>query len=496
MSSETVPGFVRTSSTAPLKYPRYDEFYLPFEDRKYDNQFFKMYYTRLQDLRPRVQINAKQKWGNTKASELIASKQYYYCEKVLDIKTNVPCWVIGITYCDMTSKPNILDDVAIGAYGTPPPNKPSYSDPDSDTMMLEDESGRVELEGDFLKDTIFVTGNVIGCLGVEITAGKFKVLDIVYPLMAPQIERPLKSKNPSAKVAIVSGFEIDPENFNPLSLQILKEFLLGELDPSFANKISRLIIAGNSTKTVAINGSSTSGKKIYGTKSKSKFNSTAIKILDQFMSEIIPSIPVDLMPGDSDPAESIFPQQPISANLLQNSKQFLSTYSNISDSENESYNCRSITNPSWIQIDDIRILGTSGQNINDLCKYLVPNFKLENGEYHANSTEQLKEFDELPQNVLEATLLWQNIVPNCPDTLWTYPFQKNDPFTLDETPHVYFAGNQRRFDFKKLIVNNNEDESTNKEINVSLICVPKFKETGQIVLLDLSTLEAEVVQIC
>lgn len=66
-----------------------------------------------------------------------------------------------------------------------------------------------------------------------------------------------------------------------------------------------------------------------------------------------------------------------------------------------------------------------------------------------------------------------------------YPFQENDPFVIEECPHVFFVGNQPKFDSTVL---DYEGQS------VRLIAVPKFKETGEVVLLDTDTLEVEVLR--
>ena len=70
--------------------------------------------------------------------------------------------------------------------------------------------------------------------------------------------------------------------------------------------------------------------------------------------------------------------------------------------------------------------------------------------------------------------------------LGCYPFQENDPFVLEECPHVYFVGNQPRFE--TTVVRGPAGQS------VTLIAIPKFKETGQIVLLDMETLEVETME--
>jgi len=57
---------------------------------------------------------------------------------------------------------------------------------------------------------------------------------------------------------------------------------------------------------------------------------------------------------------------------------------------------------------------------------------------------------------------------------------------MKECPHVYFVGNQPKFETTVI-------EGPSGQM-VRLIAVPKFKETGEIVVLDAETLEAEVVK--
>jgi len=52
--------------------------------------------------------------------------------------------------------------------------------------MLEDESGRIRLIGDCVKDARLVTGVIIGVLGMETPNGDFEAIDLCYAEMAPQ----------------------------------------------------------------------------------------------------------------------------------------------------------------------------------------------------------------------------------------------------------------------------------------------------------------------
>ena len=68
-----------------------------------------------------------------------------------------------------------------------------------------------------------------------------------------------------------------------------------------------------------------------------------------------------------------------------------------------------------------------------------------------------------------------------------YPFQDEEPFVIEETPHVFFAGNQPHFDTTTI-------EGPNGQ-TVRLIALPRFKTTGEVVLLDVDTLEVETFKV-
>ena len=68
-----------------------------------------------------------------------------------------------------------------------------------------------------------------------------------------------------------------------------------------------------------------------------------------------------------------------------------------------------------------------------------------------------------------------------------YPFQEKDQFVIEECPHVYFVGNQPRFDTTVI------EGPAGQQVRI--IAIPKFKDTGEVVLLDTATLEVEIVKI-
>lgn len=435
-----------------------NNYFLASDARKFDRQYFPMYQHRLSVLKERVKSECIRRWDD---DFRLNGKPVVMRPKVLDIQGNKPCWVIGSVYCEMKYKPNILEEVVNDVYGAPDLTK-SYTDPDgSDELMLEDESGRVLLVGDFIRSTPFVTGAVIGILGMEADAGTFQVLDICYPTPVPQ--KPLSERihNPSGsskKLILISGLNIGITSPNRLlKLQMLQEFLMGRIcsrDKSLS--IGKLIICGNSIS----HGQNETGELI-----------NCLEELGKFLGNILQSIPVALMPGENDPSDKALPQQPLHKALFQ---QPLRNYFH----ENNRHILDLTTNPSRYDIEGIDLLATSGQNIDDICKYVIPYQKQDELPVPNDTIEHRLD-------LMECTLRWQNIAPTAPDTLWTYPFQDSDPFIIDQLPHVYVVGNQPTFGYRDLDLDGT---------NIKIISIPEFSSSGEVVILDLTTLEPEIVK--
>lgn len=88
-----------------------------------------------------------------------------------------------------------------------------------------------------------------------------------------------------------------------------------------------------------------------------------------------------------------------------------------------------------------------------------------------------------------------------------YPFQEDDPFVLQSCPHIFFTGNQPKFDTRVIegeiplrldggAGDDTEmtDAADRSSARVRLLSLPKFGETGELVLVDTETLEVEVVR--
>lgn len=465
------------------------------ETKQYLQQYGDMYFLRLAKLKPIVEKIAQADWEDFE----IAGEQAQRVERVLDVRQGQLCWVVGTVYLDMVLKPNILEDISKEHWIAAPPPRKSYISADGETqVMLEDESGRLRLAGAMLQNTLLVTGVIIAVLGTENANGDFEVLDMHIPELPRQPKRgdrddEAESKmelddQPRKKIALVSGLNISGTSADTLHLSLLSEFLLGEsldaVDQDSSAQITRLIIAGNSIAPDAIinaaedldlsNKAPTAhANKKYGYDATS-YNPIPTQHLDAFLSELLPTIPITIMSGEQDPANSSLPQQPIHPAIFPHSRAYTSL-SNIDNPEEGSEPgwLDSVTNPWDGDVSGWRFMGNSGQPVDDILKYV------DLGGPDGTGPEGRLE-------VMESMLRWRCGAPTAPDTLWCYPFQERDQFVLDTCPHVFFVGNQPRFD--TCVIDGLQGE------RVRLITIPSFSETGELVLLDAETLEVEIVK--
>ncbi|KAJ6082424.1 hypothetical protein N7499_007298 [Penicillium canescens] len=507
---------------APSYYNPLHTFHLPAgQGRHYKQQYGDMYFLRLAKLKPSVEQVATDAWDGL----IIAGEKVRRVDRVLDVRQGELCWVAGTVYMDLPMKPNILDDLTKENFTSAPPPRRTYTDPLDPSLtqiMLEDESGRLRLTGNFLRTTQLATGAIIAVLGTENANGDFEVIDIKLPDLAPQPQRwegtsqsgPGTEKQ-SGKIAFISGLGITGTSSDTLTLELLTDYLLGytgfsghdENSPSTSSsKITRLIIAGNSLGASVTTEAASAGSdkaaiakkampKKYGYDA-SAYNASPITQLDNFLAEILPSIPVTLMPGDKDPANFSLPQQGIHRAMFPQARAYSAPPPRGEDKPEAGW-FDSVTNPWEGDVEGWRVWGCSGQNVDDVLRYL-------NFESTELSLEGETDDSESRVRVMEAMLRWRCGVPTAPDTIWSYPFQTDDPFVLQTCPHIFFAGNQPQFrtatiqgdvplrldgDTDMMDANDNSNGS-----RVRLLAIPKFSETGELILVDTETLEVEVIK--
>ncbi|KAH9951352.1 DNA polymerase alpha/epsilon subunit B-domain-containing protein [Amylocystis lapponica] len=445
-------------------------------DKSYKHQYANIYYARLQVLRPFVEHRARRQWKEIAGDPT-------FVPRVLDVVKGQLCFIIGTVYMDMPLKPNVLEDLARDhSIPAPPPRVKFYSA--DDVVTLEDESGRICLAGERLRDAQLVTGVILGALGIENASGDFEVVDICFAGLAPQaslatsesenddsmdVDGSTRPSDTDEWVALVSGLEVGATSPADAQIQMLVEYLTGEAggphDQSEAARISRLIIAGNSlAPVVSANGGvkeETDRKpRRYGYDT-THFSPHPTLSLSAHLLDIARAMPVHLLPGASDPSGTILPQQPLPRAMFGAAAAFAS------------FSCE--TNPpaasTSVSAAHARtLLVHAGQAVDDMYKYVAspPATRL---------------------GLAAATLRWRHTAPTAPDTLWCHPFFGADPFVLAETPDVYVVGNQPRFATRVV-----SERGEGGERRCRVVLVPGFRETGVLVLLNLRTLAVRTVQ--
>ena len=159
-------------------------------------------------------------------------------------------------------------------------------------------------------------------------------------------------------------------------------------DVGEARKVARVILAGNSMvqppKSALPDISVSTDKKprrTYGYDS-STYSAAPTAQLDNFLSDLLESVDVDLMCGEKDPCGYTLPQQALHPALLPKA----GAHSNFTRT----------TNPCWFEVAGRSFLGSSGQTLDDIFKYLDSHDRI---------------------SMASSSLEWSHIAPTAPDTL-------------------------------------------------------------------------------
>ncbi|KAM9392647.1 DNA polymerase delta subunit 2 isoform 1-T2 [Pholidichthys leucotaenia] len=433
-SEDQGPVFERTS----LAYIPCSERFRVGE-RSFSRQYAHIYAARLMQMRPVLSERAQQTWG----SDVLI-------RKLCDLQTGEQCCVVGTLFKRMELQPSILKEISEEYNLLPQPARAKYIHED-DELILEDELQRIKLEGKIDKDKC-VTGSIIAVYGAERTDGKFTVEDFCTANLP--LQTPRAALDSDRFVLLASGLGLGSSHADSmLGLQLLVDMVTGQLggsgEQSGAATISRVLLAGNllSQRTQDKDAST---KAKYLTKKTQAGSVDAIRLLDELLLQLVASVPVDVMPGQYDPTNYTLPQQPLHRCMFPLS----SVYPTL----------QLASNPYQANIDGVKFLGTSGQNVSDIQKYSSMDSHLE---------------------ILEETLRLRHLAPTAPDTLGCYPFYQRDPFILEECPHVYFSGNGSTFE-SKLIKGPDDQE-------VLLVSIPEFSTTQTACLINLRTLQCEPI---
>jgi len=435
-----------------------DRFRLPVVERNYHKQFASLYTRRLETTTQLLEVQAKEKWGVDVP-----------VKKLFQIQDAGRCILIGTLFRRMALRPSILAEVSEDYHLQPPlPPRKRFAADENDTLFIEDQVQRIPLAGNIdVKD--FVTGVTIALVGAEATdeSGRFIVEDhlcLGQSLHRHSDDVPFLSEAPSATsevptesaphLLLVSGLNFgakDPDNIFPS--QFLADFITGSLcDSSLpVSNIVRVIVAGNSISKDTQDKDWVMGPK-FRQKKTNQESLDALKDVDEWLLPIVSSVDVDVLPGDSDPAAFLWPQQPMHSCLFPQS--------------GRSTGFHSRSNPFVSSVADRIVLGTSGQNVADVIRCSTIE-----GEMKA----------------LRKTLEWRHVAPTAPDTLGCYPFLERDPFVMETTPDLYFAGNCEKFE--QCWVPNPHDSRK----GTLCVTVPEFSKSHAAVLVNLQTFACKAI---
>ncbi|CAF2654721.1 unnamed protein product [Rotaria sp. Silwood2] len=366
-------------------------------NRNFDVQYAHLYAERLGAMRKMVMKAAENHW-NSKIP----------IKRMNDLILDEECILIGILFKQMILKPSIIKQLATeNGFNLQPPHK-RYVDR-TDQLILEEETQRITLDGN-----IDINQFVTAVHGYENEKGVFIVKDYCFKNLS--IPKQLSSLKEDKFILFTSGFLLSETSiiFNQL------EYLVNSLTQTtniqseqikfILSNIIRFVVAGNLIESSNRLKESTNQAK-YLTRKMTASSVEAMHSIDELFDKIAAITDIDIMPGVNDPSCHMLPQQPLHPCMFPSSSKRKTTH------------C--LTNPYDFQIGDIRFLGTSGQNLDDI---------------------DLQSTIDNRVQILENCLKWCAIAPTCPDTLSCYPYVKNDPFIITDTPHVFFAGNQPKFE--------------------------------------------------
>jgi DNA polymerase delta subunit 2 len=404
----------------------------------FNSQFFPVYKLRLEQLKPSCMAQATVEWPDVRN----------HLRGILEVKHYASSVVSGVIVRKYVERPSVIGKyiTKIGAIDTM--NRPSvkmHYFHEDDEVFLEDETGRIRLDlsGSRRNSAYLVSGVVVAVRGEMGKKPVFKVEDYCFA-QAATVPLPVQSRK---FIAFVSGLDMGNPNVDPDVYSMLELFLNGSLseDCEFERSVCRLVILGDSLYKPE------DSKKLVRTtlQEEATFNKqtlrTALQDLDTLLASFADQLPVDIMGGESDPTNFSLPQQRMSPYLFP----LAAKYSAFT----------AVSNPYEFSVDGLRVLCTSGQNINNL-RYFSP-----------------YELDPF-----EATLKWRHLAPTAPDSLPIVPSTSHDPFVIQTLPHLYVAGNQPSF-------------TVGQVEGIVTVSVPRFSDEQVVVLVDCETLQVRRLNI-
>ncbi|CAI4227534.1 unnamed protein product [Auanema sp. JU1783] len=410
----------------------------------FQRQYFHVYASRLDILKPRILEAAKAEGLDT------------YYKQLEGLKLKEKAFVIGTIQKKISLRPSILKELAEDEKMLPEDadgeeeGTPSLIT-NKDYLEFEDEKQIVTLGGNISMDEV-ATGCTVGLYGSQVKDSLFEVEKIIFPSIPQQ---KTVSSGPKGRVALISGLELcgsaEKDRDTCLSLMMFARWLNNEItgdktDAQLVSSIERVLVVGDSLAAAQAKEFSSAVAYLRLSRQDCSANINGISSLDNLLAKFTSKLSIDLLPGQTDPTTQLWPQQPIHKACLP-----LSSASGAA--------LGLVTNPYSFKLGDDEFLVTSGLNLTDLRRL---------------STVQKS------SDLMKYILRWQHLAPTAPDTVDAFPFEKRDPFIMDGIPHVMICGNQPEFSSEMF------ECKSGKTLCISL---PRFSRTHMVSILDLNSME-------
>ncbi|KAJ0398748.1 hypothetical protein P43SY_009816 [Pythium insidiosum] len=460
--------------------PTYQRFVL--KQKSYSQQYSHIYVSRLLQLRDVVLRRVEELLASRPAEQ----RDVPVLSKIIDLRPGTECIIIGTVLKMLASKPDLFDALSSDEKIVSLTSLRVKMATPNDELVLEDESGRVELTGDAISVGEMATGVVLGVRGRMVDGkGGFHVEEVIVPSFPPQ--PPLPKRAAPAYVALVSGLRLGRDNeSSPLRYHLLMDYLAGRIggddEKAFVSQIVRTIVVGESVDGAGVAQlakQKKSSKDAAATIEQMNVEAAPMRNLDELLSTLASAMSVDVLPGDNDPSNHALPQQSFHSCLFPRSARFASF--------------RAVTNPYEAQIGDVAFLGHAGQPLHSLLQCtLSPRTEAAALDADDVSMQDAAE-DSDPRaledalDCMERCLEWRHVAPTAPDLISSFPVANEDPFVVETCPHVFFAGNAPAFGSRLV-------EGPNGQ-RVRVVLVPSFAETSTVVLVDLQDLSCFPISI-
>jgi len=305
---------------------------------------------------------------------------------------------------------------------------------DKDILYLEDESGRVQLLSN--DPYQYCTGFVVGVQGVLREDGVLGVSEVFAPALSSVSTEMARSDGVDPHVLLVSGLNCGDKDASPVPRDMLLSFLQGQFGTAKAKLVSNVVVAGGTISQTCSN------------------RTSALRDANAWLNQVAAcGVRVAILPGETDPTTANWPQRPIHSALLPGLL----------------HNVNRVPNPYAAYHAERLLVATDGRNIRDLSKQICK-------KVDAGSLYMPTEMESLIM-----TLHFSHICPTGPDSVPTMPHAQADPMVLTERPALYVCGGSK--EFQTSLVN-----------GTRLVCVPSFSASRIAVLVNLTTLQTEVLK--